>query len=66
MASVDITIPQTAACQIITSSALSSTNFDGFNKTSDGNYETPGFENAKNKIIINMSGGMADFKVHRN
>jgi len=65
MASVEIAIPQSAACQINSTSALASTNFDGFNKTSDGVYETPGYETAKNKITIDISGGMADFKVRR-
>jgi len=63
--SVDISIPQNVACSIDTESALSGTQFDGFNKTSDSNYETPGFANAKNKIHIHMSGGLSDFKVHR-
>lgn len=62
---VDISIPQNAACSIETDSGLSDNHFDGFNKTSDNNYETPGFENAKNKIHIHMSGGLSDFKVHR-
>ena len=62
---VTISIPQNAACRIETDSALSSTNFDGFDKREDGHYETPGFDNAKNKIYINMSGGVSDFKVRR-
>ena len=62
---VDISIPQNAACSIETDSGLSDNHFDGFNKTSDNNYETPGFANAKNKIHIHMSGGLSDFKVHR-
>ena len=53
------------ACKIITDSGLSSNSFDGFNKTDDDNYETPGFDAAKSKIIINISGGISDFKVHR-
>jgi len=65
MASVNINIPQNAACEIETDSGLSSNNFDGFTKTSDGNYQTPGFASAQNKIHINISGGMSDFKVNR-
>jgi hypothetical protein len=65
MASVTLNVPQTAACKIVSDSGLSSTDFDGFTKTSDGNYETPGFDAAKNKIFINISGGLADFNVKR-
>lgn len=62
---IDISIPQSAACSIETDSGLSDNHFDGFTKTEDNNYETPGFANAKNKIHIHMSGGLSDFKVHR-
>jgi hypothetical protein len=65
MADVDINIPQSAACKIITDSGLSSNSFDGFTKTNDDNYETPGFDAAKSKIIINISGGISNFKVNR-
>jgi len=65
MSAVLIRIPATAACHIKSSTGLSSTNFDGFIKQDDGTYETAGFSNAKNKIYIKMSGGMADFKVKR-
>ena len=65
MASVNIDIPQAAACQIITDSGLSSNSFDGFTKKGDGNYETPGFDSAKNKIIINIDGGLSSFNVTR-
>jgi len=65
MADVNINIPQNAACKIITDSGLSSNSFDGFTKTDDDNYETPGFDAAKSKIIINISGGISSFKVHR-
>jgi hypothetical protein len=62
---VDISIPQNAACSIETESGLSDNHFEGFNKTRDNNYETPGFGAAKNKIHIHISGGLSDFKVMR-
>jgi len=65
MSSTTISIPANSACRITSSTGLSSTNFDGFNKQGDGTYETAGFANATNKIFIKMSGGMADFKVKR-
>jgi hypothetical protein len=65
MSAVVISIPANAACHIVSSTGLSSTNFEGFNKQGDGTYETPGFANARNKFYIKMSGGMADFKVEK-
>ena len=62
---IDISIPKDAACSIETDSGLSDNHFEGFNKTSDNNYETPGFAAAKNKIHIHMSGGLSDFKVKK-
>ncbi|MDB5153205.1 MAG: hypothetical protein JWR54_1956 [Mucilaginibacter sp.] len=62
---VTIEIPQNAACRIETDSGLSSTSFEGFTKKDDGHYETTGFDAAKNKIYIHMSGGISDFKVRR-
>jgi len=65
VSSVDINIPQNAACSIETDSGLSDNHFEGFNKTDDNNYETPGFDAAKNKIHIHISGGLSDFKVRK-
>ncbi|MFD2147959.1 hypothetical protein [Mucilaginibacter antarcticus] len=65
MSSTTIRIPNGAACHIKSSTGLSSTSFDGFDKKEDGNYETPGFAGATNKLHIKISGGMADFKVER-
>lgn len=65
VASVDIQIPKNVGCQIINSSGLSAKNFEGFNETSEGNYETPDFKNATSKINIVLKGGLSDFKVHR-
>jgi len=65
VSSVEVSIPQNAACSIQTDSGLSSNNFDGFNKASDNNFETPGYSAAKNKIHIHISGGLSDFRVRR-
>lgn len=62
---VQVRIPANAACSVETDSGLSSNKFDGFNKTGDNYYETPGFKNAINKIYIRLSGGVSDFKVNR-
>ena len=62
---VDIDIPQNAACSIETDSGLSDNHFEGFNKTSDNNYETPNYNAAKTKMHIHISGGLSDFHVKR-
>jgi hypothetical protein len=62
---VNISVPTSAACSIRTNSGLSSNEFAGFDKKDDGRYETPGFDAAKNKIYIHMTGGVSDFKVNR-
>ncbi len=65
MSDVHISIPESAACHITSSTGLASTKFEGFNETKDNDYETPGFSSAKNKMYIKISGGMASFKVNR-
>jgi hypothetical protein len=62
---VNISVPKEAACSIRTNSGLSSNEFEGFDKKDNGLYETSGFDAAKNKIYIHMSGGVSDFKVKR-
>jgi hypothetical protein len=62
---VEVSIPESAACSIETDSGLSGNDFEGFNKTRDNNYETPGFSSAKNKIHIHISGGLSGFTVNR-
>ncbi|MDR6940314.1 LiaI-LiaF-like domain-containing protein [Mucilaginibacter pocheonensis] len=62
---VNINVPKEAACSIRTNSGLSSNEFAGFDKKDDNRYETPGFDAAKTKIYIHMSGGVSDFKVNR-
>ncbi len=65
VSSVEVSIPQNAACSIKTDSGLSNNQFDGFSKSADNDYQTPGYSTAKNKIQIHISGGLSDFKVNR-
>jgi hypothetical protein len=62
-AGVDISIPKDAACNIDTDSGLSGNDFEGFTKTGDDTYETPGYAEAKNKMHIHISGGLSGFHV---
>lgn len=64
VSSVEVTIPQNAACSIESNSGLSSNNYPpNFITTDDNRHETPGFSAAKNKINIHIKGGLSDFKV---
>jgi hypothetical protein len=62
---VEISVPQSAACSIKSSTALSGNHYDGFESKGDGVYQTPGFDKAVNKYVIRMDGGISDFKVKR-
>jgi hypothetical protein len=62
---VTISVPKNAACSINANTGLSSNEFEGFDKKNNNTYETAGFDAAKNKIYIHMSGGISDFKVNR-
>jgi hypothetical protein len=62
---VTIQIPKDAACSIVTSSGLSSNDFEGFTDKGNSHYETPGFDAAKNKMYIKLKGGLSGFEVKR-
>ena len=65
VASVEIEIPRAAACKIVVKSGLSSKDFPGFTKQSDGSYTTPGYEGANNRFLVNLKGGLSSFTVKR-
>lgn len=65
IAKVSIEIPKDAACEIKTSTGLSSKDFEDFDKKANGVYVSPNFDTAKNKIYINLKGGLSDFEVTR-
>ncbi|HWL00693.1 MAG TPA: DUF5668 domain-containing protein [Parapedobacter sp.] len=65
VASVEIEIPRAAACKIIIKSGLSSRDFPGFTKQDDGSYTTEGYEQASNRFVINLKGGLSSFAVKR-
>ncbi len=65
MAGVDIAIPRDAACSVETDSGLSGNDFDEVPKVSDDHYETAGYDAAKTKFHIRISGGLSGFHVKR-
>jgi hypothetical protein len=65
VAEIKIAIPKNSGCKIKTQTGLSSKDFQGFTKNSDGTYETENFKTSPNKITISLKGGLSDFEVTR-
>jgi hypothetical protein len=65
VAEIKIAIPKNSGCKIKTQTGLSSKDFQGFTKNSDGTYETENFKTSPNKINILLKGGLSDFEVTR-
>lgn len=60
---IEISVPGDAACKIYSKSGLSSTDFDGFTKQSDGTYTSKSYTDSSKAIIINLKGGLSNFEV---
>ena len=65
VASVELRISKDAACEVETDSSLGSTDLEGFDKTDDSHYQTPGFSSAKNKIHVKAKVSLASFEIKR-
>jgi hypothetical protein len=63
--SIEVYVPENAGCDIRTDIALSSKSFSEFNRLSDDHYQTSNFDNAKNKIYLNIQTGVSSVKVVR-
>jgi hypothetical protein len=62
---IDIFIPETVGCQIISDVALSSTNYEGFTKFESSKYRTPDFEESAKKIYIRIDSGVSSIDVRK-
>jgi hypothetical protein len=62
---VDMFVPEGSGCRIITDGALSSKHFDDFEKLKSDHYETAKFEEAENKIYIEIDSGVSSISVKR-
>ncbi|MGO4876679.1 LiaI-LiaF-like domain-containing protein [Pedobacter psychrotolerans] len=65
VADVKIKVPVNSGCRIKTQTGLSAKDFAGFEKISDGLYETSNYKTSTNKIFINLDGGLSNFEVSR-
>lgn len=61
--SCKITLPKNAACRVVMSTLLSSKKLAGFEKKGDS-FETPNYENADKKYIINFTGAANSLKIN--
>lgn len=64
-ASIEILIPKTSGCEIISKDALTSKSFEGFSEMSDNHYQTENFDKANKKIFIKFNTGVSSLKVNR-
>lgn len=62
---IDILVPETVGCEITSDAALSSKNYQGFNKVSKNVYRTDNFESAKKRIYIDINCGVSSIDVNR-
>ncbi|MDR0969328.1 MAG: cell wall-active antibiotics response protein [Lentimicrobiaceae bacterium] len=65
LANVVVLIPETAGCQIKSSTALGGKNFVGFTKIEKGVYRTEGFDGAKQKIHIEVDAALSGLEIKR-
>jgi hypothetical protein len=63
---INIEVPYETACELRTSTVLSSRDIDGFNKISNGLYQTPNFSDSANQIFIEIDAAVSSLKVTRN
>jgi hypothetical protein len=62
---IDIFVPKESGCKITTDGALSSKRFKEFDKISSGHYQTENFNQAANKIYIEIDSGVSSISVER-
>ncbi|MCK9399671.1 MAG: DUF5668 domain-containing protein [Bacteroidales bacterium] len=63
--SIDIKVPQEFACEVNTSTVLSSKDLEGFNKVGNGTYVTPDFSDKTKNIVIEVEAAVSSLNVER-
>ena len=63
--SIHIRIPEAFACEVNTSTVLSSKDLEGFNKVSSGTYVTPDFKDKTSNITIDVEAAVSSLTVER-
>lgn len=62
---VTIKVPKGVGCEIRMDAALSSKDFDDFDKINDGKWQTSGFEGTAKKIYLDIDSGLSSVVVER-
>jgi len=60
-----IDIPKNSGCSVQGDMVMIARSLKGFVKKESNNYETDNFTDAKNKVIININGGISSFTINR-
>jgi uncharacterized membrane protein len=63
--SINIKVPREFACEVNTSTVLSSKDLAGFNKVGNGTYVTPDFSEKSKNIIIDVEAAVSSLNVER-
>lgn len=63
--SINIKVPQEFACEVNTSTVLSSKDLKGFNKVGSGTYVTPDFSDKTKNIVIEVEAAVSSLNVER-
>lgn len=63
--SITVRIPKSTGCDLRLDAVLTGRNISGFHKIGDKHYQSDNFDNAKNKVFINVSGAVINFNIER-
>lgn len=63
--SITIRVPREYACEVNTSTVLSTKDLEGFNKVGNGTYVTPDFSDKTKNIVIDVEAAVSSLKVER-
>jgi hypothetical protein len=63
--SITIRVPREFACEVNTSTVLSSKDLEGFNKVGSGTYVTPDFSDKSKNIVIEVEAAVSSLNVER-
>lgn len=64
-AALKIYVPKTSGCKVTGDMVLMTKELDGLTKSESGNYQTNNYEGSKNKVLINVDGGVSSIKIKR-
>ena len=62
---IEIEVPDSMGCRILFDAALTSKDFEGFEKKEEGVWETSNFDSAEHYIVITLDCGVSNIRVER-